>query len=234
MNKVTSVTQGQVYTVPKNIRLFPMTKRTSMRYVWSSEATQLDIPAGNFYIQNFNGNGLFDPDRTGVGNQPRGFDDAMAFYSSYKVLGSSITVTYQQIAQTIMTSFAIYPQTALTTDQSNQYPFVGLLGSDFFAAAGDTPRLSELGQMKICNLPHVLEGGMVTMTRKAKTSSVIRVSETDKSRLVGDITKNPESTWVWSVLVGNDAAALQSNIAVLKVVIVYDVLLSERDLLLQS
>lgn len=39
----------------------------------------------------YSATGLFDPDITGVGNQPRGFDQLMALYDHYTVLGSKIT-----------------------------------------------------------------------------------------------------------------------------------------------
>lgn len=41
----------------------------------------------------FRANSCFDPDYTGVGHQPSGFDQWAAFYDHYVVLGSKITVT---------------------------------------------------------------------------------------------------------------------------------------------
>lgn len=40
----------------------------------------------------FSANGLYDPDITGVGNQPRGFDQLMTMYDHYIVTASKITV----------------------------------------------------------------------------------------------------------------------------------------------
>lgn len=45
----------------------------------------------NYY--QWRGNSLFDPDLTGAGAQPYGFDQWSSFYQYYRVLGSSITVT---------------------------------------------------------------------------------------------------------------------------------------------
>lgn len=42
-------------------------------------------------------NGLFDPDITGVGHQPRGFDQFMNMYDHYTVVGAKITVSYSQL-----------------------------------------------------------------------------------------------------------------------------------------
>lgn len=41
----------------------------------------------------YRGNSLFDPDLTGTGGQPNGFDQWAAFYASYTVLGSKCEVT---------------------------------------------------------------------------------------------------------------------------------------------
>ncbi len=41
----------------------------------------------------FSANGLFDPDITGVGHQPRGFDEIMPLYQHYTVISAKITVS---------------------------------------------------------------------------------------------------------------------------------------------
>lgn len=47
------------------------------------------IPAGNV----FRANGLYDPNQTGTGHQPMGFDELMTAYERYTVLGATIEVT---------------------------------------------------------------------------------------------------------------------------------------------
>lgn len=42
--------------------------------------------------QVYRANDLYDPDFTGVGNQPRGFDQLMTLYDHFVVIGSKITV----------------------------------------------------------------------------------------------------------------------------------------------
>lgn len=41
------------------------------------------------------GNGMYDPDQTGVGHQPLGFDEWQAFYKKFYVIGSSIKASCQ-------------------------------------------------------------------------------------------------------------------------------------------
>lgn len=46
----------------------------------------------------FSANGCYDPNITGTGHQPRGFDQVMAMYDHYLVVGSKITVRYQNVS----------------------------------------------------------------------------------------------------------------------------------------
>lgn len=49
--------------------------------------------SGNLADNVYRGNSLFDPDLTGTGGQPLGFDQWAAFYASYTVLASECKVT---------------------------------------------------------------------------------------------------------------------------------------------
>ncbi len=61
-----------------------------LRYV-----TQVSINAGlgTPGVHIFSANGMFDPDVTGAGHQPMGFDQYMVMYDHYTVVNSKITVT---------------------------------------------------------------------------------------------------------------------------------------------
>lgn len=69
----------------------PRTMMTKMKYV-SSFA--IDPALGVVGVRVFSTNGLYDPDITGVGHQPRGFDQLMALYDHYTVCGSKISVQF--------------------------------------------------------------------------------------------------------------------------------------------
>lgn len=54
----------------------------------------LNAGAGTTATQLYRANGLYDPDVTGAGNQPRGWDQMIALYNHAIVIGSKITVQW--------------------------------------------------------------------------------------------------------------------------------------------
>lgn len=69
---------------------FPLSTRTTLRY---KEAVLLDPSAGQFKTYVFKTNDLYDPNYTGTGHQPMGYDQLAAVYSHYSVSRSRIKVT---------------------------------------------------------------------------------------------------------------------------------------------
>jgi hypothetical protein len=72
---------------------FPRVLKRTLRYM--SEGVVLDPSVGGIagdYV--FSANGLFDPNISGTGHQPMGFDNIMAMYNTYHVLGSKISCTF--------------------------------------------------------------------------------------------------------------------------------------------
>lgn len=49
---------------------------------------------GTAGVHVFSANGMYDPDVTSTGHQPRGFDQLMAMYDHYVVIGAKITVEF--------------------------------------------------------------------------------------------------------------------------------------------
>lgn len=68
---------------------FPRKKVVKFRY---ATTTSLNAAPGTSVIHDFAANGLYDPDITGAGHQPIGFDEWMAVYSHYTVIASKMTV----------------------------------------------------------------------------------------------------------------------------------------------
>ena len=79
--------------VPRNKLAFPQSMSTMLRY--TDKINMGLIGATTNVIQNqFVANGAFDPNLTGVGHQPRGFDQFMAGYETFTVTGSKISVNF--------------------------------------------------------------------------------------------------------------------------------------------
>lgn len=68
---------------------FPATTHTTHRYIQSG--TMVCV-AGSLAIQQFRTNSMFDPDLTGTGHQPYGFDQWKTYYGTYMVKSSKITM----------------------------------------------------------------------------------------------------------------------------------------------
>lgn len=67
----------------------PVQSRTTHRYV---QAGVIVSSTGSLGIQQFRANSLFDPDLTGTGHQPYGFDQFKAYYATYMVTSSKISL----------------------------------------------------------------------------------------------------------------------------------------------
>lgn len=78
--------------IPKSLSFAPLGKKTyaNLRYV-GQVSIDPSIGTNGTYI--FKANDLFDPDQTGTGHQPYGFDQMMDFYQRFTVLSSKIKVT---------------------------------------------------------------------------------------------------------------------------------------------
>lgn len=77
----------------------PLSFKTKLRYV---EQLALNPGlAGTAAVNVFNAGGLYDPNTTGVGHQPRGFDQLMPLYDHYVVIGAKITATFATRASSL-------------------------------------------------------------------------------------------------------------------------------------
>lgn len=71
--------------------LLPLSKVAKLPYYDQNNFTTGIVLAGGYV---FTANGLYDPNITGVGHQPMGFDQMMLFYEHYTVTASKITVNF--------------------------------------------------------------------------------------------------------------------------------------------
>lgn len=95
--------------------VFPTRTTKMLRY---STNFNIGATAGVVSSYVFVANGLFDPDFTGTGHQPMGFDQLMLSYNHYTVLDSRILVTFRNLGG-LTTTVAL-------TSQANSAPITNI------------------------------------------------------------------------------------------------------------
>ncbi len=79
--------KSRTRVVPGISTLIPKTKMVRLKYVGSFVLDDAHLSSGHLVSCN----GMFDPDITGTGHQPMGFDEWMIFYQHYEVRKSKVT-----------------------------------------------------------------------------------------------------------------------------------------------
>jgi len=76
--------------ISNNLSGMPKTRRAILRY--TDHVTSITSTLGALGSYVFRANGIYDPNYTGTGHQPMGFDQWAALYNHYVVLGAKMTV----------------------------------------------------------------------------------------------------------------------------------------------
>lgn len=106
----------------------PRTMRTVLRYS-ESLITVDGGAAGTSDAYVFSANGLFDPNITGTGHQPRGFDQYMGLYTYYVVVASRIIAKYAAApAETLNQMIGLAP-IAIATENTDPKDYMEQQGN---------------------------------------------------------------------------------------------------------
>lgn len=181
--------QGRV-SIPSYLTTSPQSVCVTLPY---SEIVQITTIAGaaNQYV--WNGNNIFDPNNSGTGHQPFGYDQWCNFYERYSVYGSSINVEFISTSQTsppdgYTCSTVLVPMADLTS--------------------GFTPeQASELphAKHKIVNVYNV-DGKKNALRGYCSTAKVMGVSNqtVDSDDAFSAATNtSPARQWYWTVICTN-------------------------------
>lgn len=172
--------------------------------------------ASNAYV--FSANGLYDPNITGAGHQPMGFDQLMLLYEHYTVLGGKITVSFanQTVAEGGYIGLAIFPDATVETTPTKMVEN-GLIRRSYIAPNAGNPK------------------SQVTMTMPftiAKINGVTRsIIGDDLYR--GDIASNPTEQTYLHCFVYNPSTANLITVHI-SVLIEFDAWFTEPRKLAQS
>jgi len=176
--------------------------------------------SGNLGVQVYRGNSLFDPDLSGTGGQPMGFDQWTGFYASYTVLGSKIEVDSMMNGGTM---------------DSTRHGIVPTLFSTGLGT-GDQERVEELpytkGQSLQFGASGVGQGKVKGYMSTAKIWGVVRPSVQIEDGFSALVTANPADQWFWNVWNYVPGGGTQSMIQ--NVRITYFVVFEARQMLASS
>lgn len=115
VNQVAQITPSAGYSLYKSVPNSPLPLRMKTTYIYGQSFNINIGAAGVPGVHVFSANGVYDPSITGVGHQPRGFDQLMALYDHYVVIGSQITVQAPCESATNSIIYAITLQDGTTT-----------------------------------------------------------------------------------------------------------------------
>lgn len=177
---------------------FPTARYVTLRY---SEQISLDPTAAGFAVHEFKSNGLYDPNVTGTGHQPRGYDQLMGIYNRWCVVGSSITV------KPVQTPAANY--------------FISLAHSNTPNPASGETSLREFTESSLCLAWRSWLNGAQdpkdgVLHGKVRCSKFFRAQVTKEADYWGAISSDPNIPSYWSVYCqdagGGDPVALALNV----------------------
>jgi len=169
--------------------IFPVRCTRKLRY---STTFQLTCTSGAVATYVFRANDLFDPDYTGTGHQPMGFDQMMLSYNHFCVTHSKIKVTARNKSNTSPVTFGIRQDASPT-------------------AVTVIDRIMEFGGLVVCELDTF--GTQTTLLELnlniAKVQGISPSALTSDSTLRGDAGNSPTEVTYWHVQCW-DTAALTS------------------------
>ncbi len=168
--------------IPRGLNPLPFKLVTKLAY-HANYTTGSGASAGSTTVRVFNASSCYDPDYSGVGHQPLGFDQLMPMYDHYVVLGSKIHVK------------------ACPGDSTYGNNIIGISGN-----AVVTPRTAQEYQEAACCTWDIMSTYTSIPTRRLmqgyspKTHMGVS-NPIDCEKLQGTVSGNPTDNWFWHVFV---------------------------------
>lgn len=167
---------------------------------------------GSLKTHVFSANGCYDPNITGIGHQPRGFDQLMSLYDHYTVIKSTIAVRF--------------------LNDSNARPYCAIAVRDDNSVFADLQSVNEYGDKVMSTKPIVRFSDTCSDTTaylSTKTSIGSFLGRGDvlsDPELKGSVTGNPAEQVYYHVIVGDPHQTTGTSVKVL-VTVTYDVIFHE-------
>lgn len=142
-------------------------------HIYSDSAYSLSPGMGPVIATHvFSANGMFDPDVTGVGHQPLGFDEMTAFFDHYTVIGSRIRIDFNG-------------------SDANQTMLVGIALVDSSTTLGSPGHYIENGSVYGQCGPNISSDGLVLNMSFSPKVFLGRSNPMSEDDLRGDSASNP-------------------------------------------
>lgn len=200
--------------------LFPTKFRKRLTYAECAlSVTGTTGLAGNYF---FAANGMFDPNVTGTGHQPMGFDQMMLMYNHYTVLSSKITVV------------------ANNNSAGNVYADVAVYLSPDTTSITDPSRLMENGYFVWKPLyPVGVQGAITTLSLDCNVASYFARDSNKRelledTELYGTVAANPTDLVYFVICAFDGASGANSATVIFRVEIEYEAIFWEPKKLTQS
>jgi len=186
---------------------FPDRYRTTLRY---SENLALTATSGVPVVYSYRGNNVFDPNSTGTGNQPAGFDSLAAHYRYYRVFGSRFTIIASNGSNSnVPGEMALVP---LSTTPTSTVP-------DYAAQAYAT-----VGVVSSPSTALTLSSTMTTSRIFGQPTVSVGAADEFASR----VTTGPVKEWYWTIIwvaIDGSTTLISQNILTIE----YDVEFFQRE-----
>lgn len=145
-----------------------------------ASSVQLNPGISSAGVKVFTANGLYDPDISGIGHQPAGFDQYMALYNEYIVTRSWIKVVF-------------------TNTDANGQQACGISFLDKETTSADARKYIEQGSCKWGGIEVYKSGSILTITHEADIRKVSTQDIFTEDNFAADATRNPADTHYWHI-----------------------------------
>lgn len=152
------------------------------------QRASMTLTTGNVNYRTYRGNSLYDPDYTGTGTQPAGYDQWTALYNKYLVRASKMSVTV----------------VSLDGNESEAETIeLGLMPSpDFEYVTPDVQHIGTLpyGKFQIASFNGGPQRNIISnYMSTAKIWGVATSTVSGENAFSADISANPSNDWYWTV-----------------------------------
>lgn len=179
---------------------------TRVELIYSEWGLSVNPAIASTGVYVFAANGLFDPNVTGVGHQPTGFDQYMALYNEYVVVGSVIKVEY-------------------SNSDANNLALVGIFLEDLSTGYTDWRRYVENGNGVWTTADKLASGSAVKrLNHRCDVRMFSKQNIIDEDSFSGTNAANPDDTHFYHCVVAPSDGAADNGAVILNVEIRYDVI----------